>query len=90
MITKTQMKLVIIAIALVYATTLLITDVFAQTPPPLESTTTPAPAPEVPEEETTATPKSLGKITIQISQTEQIVLDLPIKSDNKYQVVPIK
>ena len=33
---------------------------------------------------------ALGKIIIQISQTEQIVLDLPLKTDNKYQVAPIK
>ena len=38
----------------------------------------------------TADPISLGKITIQISQTEQIIIDLPLKSDNKYEVVPIK
>jgi len=39
---------------------------------------------------TAADPISLGKITIQISQTEQIIIDLPLKSDNKYTVVPIK
>jgi hypothetical protein len=53
--------------------------------PPLEKTTT--------TEETAIDPistSSLGKITIQISQTEQIVLDLPLKSDNKYKVIPIK
>ena len=60
----------------------------AQTsPPPLESN---KPLLPVEEEEKEPTTSSLGKITIQISQTEQIVLDLPLKSDNKYQVIPIK
>ena len=63
------------------------TNAFAQvTPPALEDANKPA-------TETTTTEDggtSLGKVTIQISQTEQIVLDLPLKSDNKYQVVPIK
>lgn len=65
---------------------------FAQTaPPPLEAnkptSLLSAGADEVDEKPTT---QSLGKIIIQISQTEQIVLDLPLKSDNKYQVAPIK
>jgi hypothetical protein len=56
--------------------------VFAQQAPPLEK-------PEaVAASESTST--SLGKITIQISQTEQIIIDLPLKSENKYQVIPIK
>lgn len=60
----------------------------AQTsPPPLESN---KPLLPTADEEKEPTIPSLGKITIQISQTEQIVLDLPLKSDNKYQVVPIK
>lgn len=54
-----------------------------QTPPPLEKST---PTTEEPESQ----PQSFGKITIQISQTEQIVIDLPLKSGNKYEVVPIK
>jgi hypothetical protein len=55
--------------------------------PPLEKTTTTS------TEETATDPissSSLGKITIQISQTEQIVIDLPLKSENKYKVIPIK
>ncbi|MDF2736324.1 MAG: hypothetical protein K0S93_180 [Nitrososphaeraceae archaeon] len=52
-----------------------------QAPPPLEKPAT---------GETTTAPTSLGKVTIQISQTEQIVIDLPLKTDNKYQIVPIK
>jgi biopolymer transport protein ExbD len=54
---------------------------FAQQAPPLEKPTT---------ETQSQQQQSLGKITIQISQTEQIIIDLPIKSENKYQVIPIK
>jgi hypothetical protein len=58
--------------------------VFAQQPaPPLEK-----PATTTVEESSPS--QSLGKITIQISQTEQIIIDLPLKSENKYQVIPIK
>lgn len=57
---------------------------FAQiTPPPLEDAANNTDS----SKEATV---SLGKVTIQISQTEQIVLDLPLKSDNKYQIIPIK
>ena len=55
--------------------------------PPLEKTTTTSSTEEASDPVTTS---SLGKITIQISQTEQIVIDLPLKSENKYKVVPIK
>ena len=80
---------VVAAVIAVPATTAI--PAFAQTPPPLESnkpllsgaTTT-----EADNEKPTA--PALGKIIIQISQTEQIVLDLPLKTDNKYQVAPIK
>ena len=63
----------------------------AQPAPPLEldKPLTPPVAEEEGEEKAAATP-ALGKITIQISQTEQIILDLPLKSDNTYQVLPIK
>lgn len=62
----------------------LINAVYAQaTPPPLES----KPPAETPPP---ITSPSLGKVTIQISQTEQIILDLPLKSENKYQIVQIK
>ena len=53
--------------------------------PPLEKT-----ASEETATDPISTSQSLGKITIQISQTEQIVIDLPLKSENKYKVVPIK
>ena len=55
-----------------------------QTPPGLEK------APTTAATSTADSTISLGKITIQISQTEQIIIDLPLKSDNKYTVVPIK
>ena len=61
----------------------------AQTTPPLEKPLLPTAVEDEPEKEPVAE-QSLGKITIQISQTEQIILDLPLKSDNKYQVAPIK
>ena len=56
--------------------------------PPLEKTTTTAT--EEASDPVSSSSTSLGKITIQISQTEQIVIDLPMKSENKYKVVPIK
>jgi hypothetical protein len=73
---------------LIIATTLAVAGtspaVFAQQAPPLEK-------PEaVAATESAPTSTSLGKITIQISQTEQIIIDLPLKSENKYQVIPIK
>lgn len=82
-------KLFLFAAAIIAASTTLAaqttTNAFAQvTPPALEDASKPATT-ETAEEGT-----SLGKVTIQISQTEQIVLDLPLKSDNTYQVVPIK
>ena len=51
-------------------------------PPPLEK----------PTEETTPGGEqiSIGKIIIQISQTEQLVIDLPIKNENKYKIIPIQ
>ncbi len=54
--------------------------------PPLEKTTTTS----TEEANDPISTSSLGKITIQISQTEQIVIDLPMKSENKYKVIPIK
>jgi hypothetical protein len=69
------------------------TNAYAQsTPPPLEDSKIPQAPSSAPSSSSSAqqSPTSLGKITIQISQTEQIVIDLPLKSDNKYQVAPIK
>ena len=57
-----------------------------ETPPTLEAPKTV----DNDSETATATKISLGKMTIQISQTEQIIIDLPIKTDNKYKVIPIK
>jgi lipoprotein NlpI len=73
-------------ILIIVATTLMaagISPAFAQQAPPLEK-------PEAVAAEQQPTSSSLGKITIQISQTEQIIIDLPLKSENKYQVIPIK
>ena len=39
---------------------------------------------------TTITPTSLGKVTIPITKSEQIIIDLPIKPDSKITIVPIK
>jgi hypothetical protein len=75
-------------ILIIVATTLMaagISPAFAQQAPPLEKPE--AVAAEQPEAPSSS---SLGKITIQISQTEQIIIDLPLKSENKYQVIPIK
>jgi hypothetical protein len=73
-------------ILIIVATTLMVAGIspaaFAQQAPPLEK-------PEA-VSESAPTSTALGKITIQISQTEQIIIDLPLKSENKYQVIPIK
>ena len=58
--------------------------------PPLELDKPVTPPPPAENGEEKAATPALGKISIQISQTEQIILDLPLKSDNKYQVAPIK
>ena len=83
--------LVVTVVVAVPATTAIHANAQTTTPPPLESNKPLLPTATADEndKEPAAIP-SLGKITIQISQTEQIVLDLPLKSDNKYQVVPIK
>ncbi len=74
----------VIMTSTVFATLLSTTNASAQVPPLEKTTTTEEATDPVP-----STP-SLGKITIQISQTEQIVIDLPMKSENKYKVIPIK
>jgi hypothetical protein len=72
----------------VFATIFSTINANAQQVPPLEKpNTTETTAEEASDPISTS---SLGKITIQISQTEQIVIDLPMKTDNKYKVVPIK
>ena len=86
----------IVVVAIAVPTTI---QAYAQTaPPPLggeandnkPSTLLSAGATTTETDEKPTTTSSLGKIIIQISQTEQIVLDLPLKSENKYQVAPIK
>jgi hypothetical protein len=76
---------ILVVIAAATTTTIVSTtnEAFAQTPPPLEK------AQSEPQTDQ-GQQQSLGKVTIQISQTEQIVIDLPLKSENKYQIVPIK
>jgi hypothetical protein len=61
----------------------------ASPPPPLEEAP-PVAAPAAEEEQQTTTTTIIGKITIQISQTEQIIIDLPLKDQNKYKLIPIK
>ena len=85
------MKLKIFAFSILLVTTTIILlgggtiNTNAQeTPPTLEAPKT------VDNDSEAATKISLGKMTIQISQTEQIIIDLPLKTDNKYKVVPIK
>ena len=87
------MKLKIFAFSILLVTTTIILlgggtiNTNAQeTPPTLEAPKTV----DNDSEAATATKISLGKMTIQISQTEQIIIDLPLKTDNKYKVVPIK
>lgn len=86
---KSTIFLFLIITTILAATTITTNNAYAQqSPPPLgEDTKT------IPQAPSSAPPQqqiSLGKVTIQISQTEQIVIDLPFKSDNKYQIVPIK
>ena len=73
-------KFLFIVIVVAIATSIATTNAYAQQAPPLEKSENATPPLET----------TFGKITIQISQTEQIVIDLPLKSENKYQVVPIK
>jgi hypothetical protein len=76
--------IVTIAIVLVATTTIVGGNVYAQQQaPPLEENTPKA---------TTAEPTQslIGKITIPITATQQIIIDLPIKSDSKIEIVPIK
>ena len=59
----------------------------AQTPP-LESPNVTASSEDT--ISTTTLPASLGKVTIPITKSEQIIIDLPIKPDSKITIVPIK
>lgn len=79
-------------VLVVLATTILVSNsVYAQnnSPPPLENNASIITS-DNKGSEGSAPMLSFGKITIQISQTEQIVIDLPIKSGNEYKIVPIK
>src|SRR5215217_3075351 len=87
MITTTKFIIKILTIATIQVLAVVLApSIFAQTPP-LES-----PNVTTSEDSTSSStlPASLGKVTIPITKSEQIIIDLPIKPDSKITIVPIK
>ena len=89
MITTTKFIIKILTIATIQVLAVVLApSIFAQTPP-LESPNVTASSEDT--SSTTSTlPASLGKVTIPITKSEQIIIDLPIKPDSKITIVPIK